>query len=104
MRGQCVPDLGCSYGKGFGCCFFLKFVELEESDRNDGRGDDLRQFQRSTRAVGCCHSSCTRRLLFNPKCTKIVDDGRSAPDSAGAELTALPQTPYMRWTRIKNIF
>ena len=50
----------------------------------------LRQFQRSTRAVGCCHLSCTRRLQFSPKCTKIVGGWGSAPDPAGGAYGAPP--------------
>ena len=45
----------------------------------------LRQFQRSTRAIGCCHLSCTRRLQFSPKCTKIVG-AYSAPTDPLAAL------------------
>ena len=52
----------------------------------------LRQSQRSTVAVGCCQLSCTRRLQFTPKCTKIVGAG-APPQTPLVELRALPQTP-----------
>ena len=50
----------------------------------------LRQFERSTRADGCCHSSCTRRLQFSPKCTKIVGGWGSASDPTGRAYSAPP--------------